>query len=68
MRNFNLLRTTVLAASLIASMGSIGTAFANSPTPQQSSQQQAQQLVQQPANTGPYDSPDFVVPPSEIYN
>jgi hypothetical protein len=60
MRSFNLTRTAILAASLIASVGSIGTAFASSANTQQSSQQ--------PANTGPYDSPDFVVPPANIFS
>jgi hypothetical protein len=64
MRSFNLVRTAVVAALLTASVGSIGTAFANSANTQPSSQQQAQQ----PSNTGPYDSPDFVVPPADIHN
>jgi hypothetical protein len=58
----------VLAASLIASASSIGPAFANSANTQQWSQQTVQQQAQQPSNTGPYDSPDFVVPPVDIYN
>jgi hypothetical protein len=66
MRNFNLLRTAALAALLIASVNGIGTAFADSANQRQSSQNQSQQQSQQPANTGPYDSPDFIVPPSDI--
>jgi uncharacterized protein HemX len=66
MRNFNLLRTAALAALLIANVSGIGTAFADSGNQRQSSQNQMQQQSQQPANTGPYDSPDFIVPPSDI--
>jgi hypothetical protein len=64
MRRFNLVRTAVLAASLAVNVSSIGTAFAHSANSQQSSQQR----TQQPANTGPYDSPDFVVPPADIFS
>lgn len=65
MRSLNLVRTAVLAASLATFVSSIAPAFANGANTQQASQQQT---TQQSANSGPYDSPDFVLPPSEIYN
>jgi hypothetical protein len=55
MRRFTLVRTAVLAASLIANINSIGVAFASSANAQLS-------------NTSPYDSPDFVVPPADIHS
>ena len=60
MRSFVFLRSAVLAASLIATLGSVGTAIAN---PMQTNE--AQQ-VRQPSNTSPYDSPDFVVPENDL--
>jgi hypothetical protein len=60
MRSFNLIRTAIVAASLIAGLGNIGAAFADTmPAPQA-------QLQLQPSNTSPYDSPDFVVPQNDI--
>ena len=59
MRSFNLIRTAVVATSLIAGLGNVGTALAATMS--------APQLeVQQPSNASPYDSPDFIVPPSDI--
>jgi hypothetical protein len=55
MRRFTLIRTAVLAASLIANISSIDVAFANTANAQ-------------PSNTSPYDSPDFVVPPADIHS
>jgi hypothetical protein len=104
MRSFNLFRTAVVAASLIASLGNVGTALADTMSAPQDQVQQpmsavatnfsgippmpgqedyvpsgpaTQKLTQFPADppvqmhrndaqTGPYDSPDFVVPPYEI--
>jgi hypothetical protein len=60
MRSFDFLRSAVLAASLIAALGSVGTAFAN---PMQTNDGQQ---AQQPSYTSPYDSPDFVVPENNI--
>jgi hypothetical protein len=59
MRSFNLIRTAVVAASLIAALGNVGTALADTMS--------APQLqVQQPSNASPYDSPDFVVDKTDI--
>jgi hypothetical protein len=58
MRSFNLIRTGIIAASLIASFGGMGTAFA---TPMQ-----AQQPMQQASKASPYDSPTFTVDGSNI--
>ena len=59
MRSFILIRTAVVAASLIAGLGSVGTALADS-------MPASQVHAQQPSNTSPYDSPDFIVSPSDI--
>jgi hypothetical protein len=64
MRSFNLVRIAVLAASLAVNVSNIGIAFADSANQGQSSQRQ----TQQPSNTGPYDSPDFVVPPANVFS
>lgn len=68
MRSLNFVRTAVLAASLATFVSSIVPAFANDANSQQAPQQQTMQQMQQPSNSGPYDSPDFVLPPSEIYS
>ena len=60
MHGFDFLRSAVLAASLIATLGSVETAFAN---PMQTNEGQQ---AQEPSNTSPYDSPDFVVPENNI--
>lgn len=57
MRTSSLLRTATLALSLIALTGVMSTAFAATSAPQ----------AQQSANTGIYDSPDFVVPLNNVY-
>jgi hypothetical protein len=55
-----MLRTVTLALSLMATTGVmstfVGTAAAAQPQQQQTS------------NTGPYDSPNFTIPESNIYN
>ena len=60
MRVFSMLRTATLALSLMATMGVMSAAFAGNAN--------AAQQQQQTANTGPYDGPDFVVPPSDIHS
>ena len=62
MRRFNFLRTAVLAVSLIAPLGTIGTAFADT-----TQTAQAQQL-QRPSYGSPYDSPDFVIDEANIHS
>ena len=62
MRISALLRTATLALSLTAAMGAMTATFA-----QAASAPQLQQWNQQ-SNTGPYDSPDFVVPRAEIFS
>ena len=57
MRMSSLLRTATLALSLIAMTGAMSTAFAATSAPQ----------AQQSTNTGIYDSPDFIVPLSNVY-
>ena len=59
MRVSSMLRTATLALSLMATMGVMSAAFAGNANA-------AQQ--QQTVNTGPYDGPDFVVPPSDIHS
>jgi hypothetical protein len=63
------LRTAMFAVSLFAAMGSISAAFADSSNAAANQQQlqQQQQQQQQTSNTGPYDSPDFVVPSTNVY-
>lgn len=58
MRISSLLRTATLALSLIAMTGAMSAAFAAT---------SASQAQQQAANTGIYDSPDFVVPLNNAY-
>lgn len=57
MRISSLLRTATLALSLTAAMGAMTATFA-----------QAASAPQQQSNTGPYDSPDFVVPQSQTFS
>jgi hypothetical protein len=59
MRMSSLLRTATLALSLTAATGAMTAAFAASANA--APQQQA-------ANTGPYDSPDFVLQNNNIHN
>ena len=59
MRISSILRTATLALSLTAAMGAMTAAFADNAS--------AAQQQQQTANTGPYDSQDFVVPNSDIH-
>jgi hypothetical protein len=59
MRVSSLLRTATLALSLMVTMGAMSAAFAGNANA-------AQQ--QQTSNTGPYDSPDFVLQQSDIHN
>jgi hypothetical protein len=61
------LRTAMFAVSLVAAMGSISAAFADSSNAPANQQQPQMQQQQQTSNTGPYDSPDFVVQPSNVY-
>lgn len=58
MRIFSLLRTATLALSLTAAMGAMTATFA----------QAASAPQQQQSNTGPYDSPDFVLPQSQTFS
>lgn len=58
MRIFSLLRTATLALSLTAAMGAMTATFA----------QAASATQQQQSNTGPYDSPDFVLPQSQTFS
>lgn len=60
MSSFNLIRTAIAAASLIASLGSVGTAFA--------APMQAQPPVHQASSASPYDSPNFVLDESNIHS
>ena len=60
MRISSLLRTATLALSLTAATGAMTAAFADNAN--------AAQQQQQAANTGPYDSPDFVLQQSDIHN
>ena len=56
MRIFSILRTATVALTLVAAFGTVSSsAFA-------ASRFQAQQAT----NASPYDSPDFVVPPTNI--
>jgi glutamine cyclotransferase len=57
MRISSILRTATLALSLVATMGAMTSAFADSRVQQQ----------EQAANAGPYDSSDFVVPATNVY-
>ena len=78
MRMSSLLTTAAFAASLVASTAAMATNFSGipeMPQPQLQAQYPAdppvhQQLPYQQQlrnqQTGPYDSPDFVVPPYEI--
>ena len=62
MRVSSPLRTGILAFSLVAAMGTMNAAFADS----SNAPAKQQEMQQQTANTGPYDSPDFVVPENNI--
>jgi len=61
------LRTAIVALSLLAPLGMAGSAFADNSNAQAAPQQQAAAPQQQVSNSGPYDSPDFVVPLSQTY-
>jgi hypothetical protein len=58
MRISSLLRTATVALSLTAAMGAMTATFA----------QAASAPQQQQSNTGPYDSPDFVLPLSQTFS
>jgi hypothetical protein len=58
MRISSLLRTATLALSLTAAMGAMTAAFADNAS--------ASQQQQQTTNASPYDSQDFIVPPSDV--
>ncbi len=62
MRCFNILRTTALAASLIAPLGNVATAFADTTQPTHAQQ------FQRPSYGSPYDSPDFVIDEANIHS
>jgi hypothetical protein len=61
MRNISIVRTAILSAALLANVAGIGSAFANS------FDLRAQAPAHQ-ANTGVYDSPDFVLDDSNIHS
>ncbi|HEY3791094.1 MAG TPA: hypothetical protein VGM09_04630 [Bradyrhizobium sp.] len=75
----SLLRTTSLLVSLASALGVATLAYADSPKPSDQPVTTASQPATSDArngamhqrgiasNTGPYDSPDFVVPESNIY-
>ena len=68
MRMSSVLMAAAFAASLSACTTAMGTNFSGIPEPtsQKLAQYPADPPVQMPLNnvqTGPYDSPDFVVPP-----
>jgi hypothetical protein len=68
----SLIHAAALAVSLAGVLGAATLAYADAPkadTPQVMTQPAATGTAQQPAaisNTGPYDSPDFVVPENDI--
>jgi hypothetical protein len=71
----SLIHATAVAFSLAGALAAAGIAYADAPSasPQKGVTQQALAYgsAQAPAaasNTGPYDSPDFVVPESEIFS
>ena len=59
MHSFDFLRSAVLAASLICTLGGVETAFASTVQPHEAQAQQS-------SSTSPYDSPNFVVPENNI--
>jgi hypothetical protein len=63
MRTVSLLRSATVALSLMASMGAMTAAFASDAHADQQQQQQAASA----SNASPYDSPNFIVPPNNIY-
>lgn len=63
MHRFKSIRSAALAISLTATLGTVGTAFADTlPT------QHDQQEMQQPSQASPYDSSDFTLDDSNIHN
>ena len=71
MRMSSFLTAAALVASLAASTGAMAANFSRIP---EMSRQEAldpsdppNQPQLQPGQTGPYDSPDFVVPPYEVH-
>jgi hypothetical protein len=60
MRSFDLIRSAIGVASLVASFGSVGTAFA--------APLQAQQPTHQASSASPYDSPNFAFDESNIHS
>ena len=61
MRISSLLRTATVALSLTAATGTLTAALATTA-------QAAQQQQSQASNASPYDSPNFVVPQSQIFS
>lgn len=63
------LRSAIIALSLLAPLGMAGSALADNSNAQAAPQPQQQAAVsqQQTSNSGPYDSPDFVIPLSQTY-
>ncbi len=61
------LRSAIIALSLLAPLGMAGSALADNSNAQAAPQQQAAVSQQQTSNSGPYDSPDFVIPLSQTY-
>ncbi|HVA11739.1 MAG TPA: hypothetical protein VNF99_00680 [Stellaceae bacterium] len=69
MRISSILRSGILALSLMATMGAMTAAFAHNASRVQQQEQASTYSGPQAStsNTGPYDSPDFAVPPSDIH-
>jgi hypothetical protein len=61
MRVSSMLRSATLALSLMATLGVMSTVFAGHALA-------AQQQTQQSSSASPYDSPNFTIPESQIYN
>jgi hypothetical protein len=67
--HINSRQRATFVASAIAVLSLTSAAFAaDRPTSEVSGDQLLPQQQQQPGNTGPYDSPDFVVPESQIFS
>ena len=71
----SLIHATAVAVSLASVLAAGSVAYADTPSPSSRQATTQQALVsrspQAPAatsNTGPYDSPDFVVPESQIFS
>lgn len=77
MRKLSLLTAAAFVVSLAASTGAMATDFSGVPTMTPTTDPAPQKVAQFPANppvqlhteqtqSGPYDSPNFVVPPYEV--